>query len=82
MWVAPVARGLGIAQRLLESLEAQAAAAGVGVVRLDTNRSLVEARALYLRNGYVDIPPYNDNRYAHHWLEKRIRQGQKAAKGG
>ena len=75
MWVAPAARGSGIAQRLLESLEAQATAAGVGVVRLDTNRSLVEARALYLRNGYVEIPPYNDNPYAHHWFEKRIRSG-------
>lgn len=73
MWVAPAARGLGIAQRLLESLEAQAAAAGAGLVRLDTNRSLAEARALYLRNGYVEIAPYNSNPYAHHWFEKRIR---------
>ncbi|KRE96793.1 MarR family transcriptional regulator [Frateuria sp. Soil773] len=71
MWVAPSARGLGIAQRLLEALEAQAAAMGVRTLRLDTNRSLVEARALYARNGYVEIARYNDNPYADHWFEKR-----------
>lgn len=71
MWVAPSARGLGIAQRLLESLEAQAAAAGVTVLQLDSHRSLVEARELYRRNGYVEIAPYNTNRYAHYWYEKR-----------
>ncbi|WP_296949344.1 helix-turn-helix domain-containing GNAT family N-acetyltransferase [uncultured Massilia sp.] len=71
MWVAPAARGLGIARRLLDALEAQAAAAGLDVLRLDTNKHLVEARALYLRGGYVEIPPYNANPYAHHWFEKR-----------
>lgn len=70
MWVDPTARGLGIAQRLLEALEGEAAALGVHTLRLDTNRSLGEARALYLRNGYREIPRYNDNPYAHHWFEK------------
>ncbi|HZX29281.1 MAG TPA: helix-turn-helix domain-containing GNAT family N-acetyltransferase [Telluria sp.] len=71
MWVAASARGLGVAQRLLETLEAQAAQAGIDILRLDTNRSLVEARHLYLRNGYAEIAPYNDNPYADHWFEKR-----------
>lgn len=70
MWVDPSARGLGVAQRLLEALEGEAAALGLRTLRLDTNRSLGEARALYLRNGYREIPPYNDNPYAHHWFEK------------
>jgi len=72
MWVTPSARGLGIAQRLLDALEAQAAALGLRTLRLDTNRTLVEARALYARNGYAEIPAYNDNPYAHHWFEKRL----------
>ncbi len=76
MWVSTGARGLGIAQRLLQALEAQAAAAGVDVLHLDTNASLVEARALYARNGYVEIPAYNDNPYAQHWFEKRGLQRQ------
>lgn len=71
MWVAPSARGLGIAQRLLDALEGHAAAMGLRTLRLDTNRALTEARALYARNGYREIPRYNDNPYAHHWFEKR-----------
>lgn len=71
MWVAPSARGLGIAQRLLDALEAHAVDMGLDALQLDTNRSLVEARALYARNGYREIPAYNDNPYAHHWFEKR-----------
>jgi DNA-binding MarR family transcriptional regulator/GNAT superfamily N-acetyltransferase len=72
MWVSPSARGLGIAQRLLDALEQHAAAMGMSTLRLDTNRTLTEARALYARNGYREIPAYNDNPYADHWFEKRI----------
>lgn len=71
MWVAPTARGLGIAQRLLEALEQYATDIGLDVLHLDTNRSLAEARALYARNGYREIAAYNDNSYADHWYEKR-----------
>jgi DNA-binding MarR family transcriptional regulator/GNAT superfamily N-acetyltransferase len=71
MWVAPDARGLGIAQRLLEALEQQAVRMGLDTLRLDTNRALKEAHALYVRNGYREIARYNDNPYADHWFEKR-----------
>ena len=71
MWVAPAARGLGIAQRLLEALERHAVDMGLATLQLDTNRALMEARNLYLRNGYREIAAYNDNPYAHHWFEKR-----------
>ena len=74
MWVDPSARGLGIAQRLLDAIEQQAVILSLRTLRLDTNRSLVEARALYLRNGYREIPAYNQNPYAHHWFEKKCRQ--------
>jgi DNA-binding MarR family transcriptional regulator/GNAT superfamily N-acetyltransferase len=71
MWVASSARGLGIAQRLLDTLERYATDIGLDVLQLDTNRSLTEARALYARNGYAEITAYNDNPYADHWFEKR-----------
>lgn len=71
MWVAPEARGMGIASRLLEALEAHAAERGLDGLRLDTHAALKEARALYARHGYAEIPAYNDNPYAHHWFEKR-----------
>lgn len=73
MWVAPAARGLGIAQRLLDAIEEVALGAGIGLLQLDTNKRLTEARALYLRNGYAETAPYNANPYADHWFEKRLR---------
>lgn len=76
MWVAPSSRGLGIAQRLLDALESQAVAMRLDTIRLDTNRGLTEARALYARNGYHEIPPYNDNPYADHWFEKRLNSNR------
>jgi GNAT superfamily N-acetyltransferase len=72
MWIAPSARGSGLGHRLLHELEEQARAAGVSVVRLETNRALREAIALYRRSGYVDVAPFNDELYAHHWFEKRL----------
>lgn len=72
MWVDPSHRGRGIARRILACLEEIALGAGHSVVRLDTNRALREARALYEKLGYREIPRYNDNPYAHHWFEKRL----------
>ncbi|KAA0911719.1 GNAT family N-acetyltransferase [Pusillimonas sp. ANT_WB101] len=71
MWVAPSMRGLGVAQRQLESLEKHASAVGVDVLQMDTHRTLAEVQKLYTRNGYVKIAAYNKNPYAHHWFEKR-----------
>jgi DNA-binding MarR family transcriptional regulator/GNAT superfamily N-acetyltransferase len=72
MWVAPAARGLGLGRRLLRELEGQARAAGATVVRLETNRNLTEAIALYRREGYREVPAFNDEPYAHHWFEKTL----------
>ena len=72
MWVAPRARGLGFGRRLLRALECQARGAGVSVLRLETNRTLTEAIALYRRAGYREVPAFNDEPYAHHWFEKRL----------
>ena len=72
MWVAEPARGLGIARRLLAELEAWAVHSGATTARLETNRALVEAIALYRSAGYVEVPPFNDEPFAHHWFEKRL----------
>jgi DNA-binding MarR family transcriptional regulator/GNAT superfamily N-acetyltransferase len=72
MWVAPSVRGLGLGRRLLAELEARAAAHGVRVLRLETNRALAEAVSLYRSAGYREVPPFNDEPYAHHWFEKVI----------
>jgi len=73
LWVAPGARRLGVARRVLAELEAQAREAGADVVRLDTNRALRAATTLYRSSGYTEVPAFNDEPYAHHWFEKRLR---------
>jgi DNA-binding MarR family transcriptional regulator/GNAT superfamily N-acetyltransferase len=72
MWVGPAVRGLGLGRRLLAELEARAAARGVRVLRLETNRALSEAISLYRTAGYREVEPFNDEPYAHHWFEKTI----------
>ncbi|MGW3889105.1 GNAT family N-acetyltransferase [Micromonospora chokoriensis] len=74
VWVADTIRGLGVGRRLLGELERYAAERGATAVRLDTNRNLTEAIALYRATGYQEIEAYNTEHYAHHWFEKRIRQ--------
>jgi hypothetical protein len=41
-------------------------------VRLETNRALAEAIAMYRKAGYVEIEPFNDEFYAHHWFERKL----------
>ena len=72
MWVARSARGLGIGRRLLGELEGHAAASGARTIRLETNKSLVEAIGLYRSAGYREVDPFNDEPYAHHWFEKPL----------
>ena len=72
LWVAPGARRLGVARRVLAELEARARTAGAEVVRLDTNRALRAATTLYRSAGYTEVPAFNDEPYAHHWFEKRL----------
>jgi DNA-binding MarR family transcriptional regulator/GNAT superfamily N-acetyltransferase len=72
MWIAPRMRGLGLGQRLLTELERHAQEAGVTTLRLETNRNLTSAIALYRRSGYQEVPAFNDEPYAHHWFEKQI----------
>jgi DNA-binding MarR family transcriptional regulator/N-acetylglutamate synthase-like GNAT family acetyltransferase len=72
VWTAPSARGIGVARRMLRTLEAAAREKGLKTVRLDTNRALTEAHALYRSEGYREVARFNDNPYAHHWFEKRL----------
>jgi GNAT superfamily N-acetyltransferase len=72
MWIAPGARGRGLARRLLGTLEAKARSLGYRIVKLETNRALPEAQQLYRSSGYAEVPPFNGEYYAHHWFEKRL----------
>jgi DNA-binding MarR family transcriptional regulator/GNAT superfamily N-acetyltransferase len=72
MWVAQSSRGLGIGRRILERLEALARRRSIPVLRLETNKTLKEAQALYRVSGYREVAAFNDEPYAHHWFEKRL----------
>jgi DNA-binding MarR family transcriptional regulator/GNAT superfamily N-acetyltransferase len=72
MWVAQSARGLGVGRRLLTELEDRVAEHGARTVRLETNRALTEAISLYRSVGYIEVAPFNEEPYAHHWFEKQI----------
>ena len=74
MWVAADVRGLGLGRGLLERLSAEAASRGMLILRLETNRALVEAKRLYQRAGFVEVEPFNNEPYAHHWFQKDLRQ--------
>lgn len=75
MWIAPEARGLGLARRLLAELEERASAADSKVIRLETNRTLHEAITLYRSAGYREVAAFNDEPYADHWFEKALTDG-------
>ncbi|WP_338013551.1 GNAT family N-acetyltransferase [Saccharothrix sp. ALI-22-I] len=72
MFVDPGARGTGGGAVLLAAAERAAVSLGAAAIRLDTRADLVEARALYARHDYREVPAFNDDRYAEHWFEKRL----------
>lgn len=77
MWISPGVRGLGLGRRLLLELERQAAQHGSRLLRLEANRSLTEAIELYRSAGYREVGRFNDEPYADHWFEKRLRPPRK-----
>ena len=56
----------------LQRLEDLARELGLSRVRLETNKSLQEAQALYRSSGYRQVKPFNDEPYAHFWFEKHL----------
>ncbi|WP_067548130.1 GNAT family N-acetyltransferase [Nocardia crassostreae] len=72
VFVRPARRGTGGAKRLLAAVEEAAMGLGATRIRLDTRLDLIEARALYVSHGYVEIPPYEDREYAEIWYAKDL----------
>jgi GNAT superfamily N-acetyltransferase len=58
VFVVPVHRRLGVARLLVERLEDEARAQGIGELILETADTLVGAQALYRSLGYRGIPNY------------------------
>ncbi|WP_395360385.1 GNAT family N-acetyltransferase [Streptomyces sp. YH02] len=65
-------RGLGGASTLLGNLEDAARELGARRMVLNTRLDLVEARALYTRHGYGEIPAYCTGPYMDIWYGKDL----------
>jgi DNA-binding MarR family transcriptional regulator/GNAT superfamily N-acetyltransferase len=78
MWVDDTVRGMGVGRRILVVLEQAAREHGAASVTLETNASLTEAIAMYRASGYVEVAPFNDEVYADHWFEKRLKPAEAA----
>jgi DNA-binding MarR family transcriptional regulator len=72
LWIAPSARGLGLAKRLMQQAEDAARALNIKTLRLDTNSALPEALRLYQTSGWTEIPRFNDDPYPDHFFEKHL----------
>ncbi|KMO27729.1 PadR family transcriptional regulator [Methylobacterium variabile] len=72
LWVSPSSRGLGLARRLMEAVEAAARDLSIHTLRLDSNSALTEALRLYRSTGWTEIDRFNDDPYPDHFFEKRL----------
>jgi GNAT superfamily N-acetyltransferase len=72
VFVRPEFRGTGGGGLLLAAVESAARAFGVRRIRLDTRNDLVEARGLYAKHGYAEVPAFHHRTYAEHWFAKEL----------
>ena len=61
MYVLRDFRLLGLGQKLLDTSIGFAKSVGYSRIVVDSSKALHPARALYLKNGFVDIDRYNNN---------------------
>ena len=72
MYVAPEARGRGVARALLARLEEIARDVGYTTLRMDTGARQPASVSLFSSIGYARIADYNGNPVAAYWFEKRL----------
>ena len=72
VFVRPAFRGTGGGPALLTAVEDVARALGATQIILDTRLDLTEARALYTKNGYEEVSPYKQDKYAEIFYAKQL----------
>lgn len=72
LWVAPSARGFGLAKQIMAETESKARELGMTLLRLDTNRALPEAIKMYRTSGWTEIERFNDDPYPDYFFEKPL----------
>jgi putative acetyltransferase len=65
-------RGLGIGQQMLDTALNFAKKSGYSKILLYSSKTLTVSRSLYLKNGFVDIPRYNDDHRADIFMGKKL----------
>ncbi|MGX9352838.1 GNAT family N-acetyltransferase [Shimia sp. W99] len=60
MFVDPIARGKGIAHKLMQRLDAEARAQRLSALKLETGDKLEQAHSLYKAHGFVECGPFGD----------------------
>jgi putative acetyltransferase len=80
VFVAPAARGKGVARAIMEALEREAAMLGVTLMQLETGIRQPEAIALYRRFGYAERGPFGAYKPdpLSLFMEKRLGSRQRA----
>jgi len=74
MFIAPAHRRKGGARLLVRAIEDAARGLGMEKLQIDTREDLVEAQALYLSEGYLEVEPFKDEEYADRFYEKRLTE--------
>ena len=72
VFVRPPFRGSGGSGLLLRGLEDAARELGARRMVLNTRLDLIEARTLYTRHGYAEIPAYCEGPYMDIWYGKKL----------
>lgn len=73
LYVRPSHRGIGIADGLMDALEAYAVIQNYRLAFLDTKDDLQAAVRFYARRGYTPCERYNDNPQATIFMQRRLR---------
>ncbi|MBC9712541.1 GNAT family N-acetyltransferase [Streptomyces sp. TRM66268-LWL] len=72
VFLLPSARGKGGGTVLMDAAEEAARAFGGRRLVLDTRLDLIEARKLYVKRGFAEIPAYNSGAYQEIWYGKEL----------
>ncbi|MEV8375601.1 GNAT family N-acetyltransferase [Kribbella sp. NPDC056861] len=70
LYVKPSVRGTGGGAAILAAIDRTARALGAARILLDTRLDLTEARALYLKHGYLESEPHKEDEYAEVFYSK------------
>ncbi|SDK01304.1 Acetyltransferase (GNAT) family protein [Streptomyces indicus] len=72
VFLLPRLRGRGGSGLLMDAAERAARAFGARRLVLDTRLDLIEARTLYVKRGFAEIPAYNSGPYQEIWYGKEL----------